>query len=318
MFHSIQFLKKFLLLHLVFYIFNCQLTIPLTYFPFYKYNYSTPSQIMNNLVIQRLYANIDIGTPRKTIQIPIAFESNDFYIGDNPINIYPEDRFSDLKFYDSNSSTLEDVEDDSTGYYYSYNGELFEFATYMRDNFYFNNQIYGIEFYIPVKYREVNSGGIGLKLLPYNNLFDSTPGIERTFFEKLKKKKLINNYFWTIFYNSKETKKEGEATLLLGCLPHEFDGDLGYYKKGSFIEENKKKVNLAVKNQIENKFDMDEIFAYEGNDNSKLINDFPNGNNEYKRVELDYHSGGVNVPKKLQNYYHRVFEAYFASGNCNI
>ena len=317
MFHSNLFLKYFFLLHLLYYILNCQLTIPLTYFPFYKYNSSTPSTIMNNIVIQRLYANIDIGTPRKTIQIPIVFNSNDFFIGDDPKKIYPENRFSDLKFYKSDSTTLEQVEDDSSGEYYSYNGDIFEAGTYNRDNFYFNNQIYGIEFYLPLVYREVNSGGIGFQLYPINELIDSTQDIRRTFFEKLKKKKLINNYFWTVFYISKENQKEGEATLLLGCLPEEFDGDLGYYKKGTFLEENRKTINIPIRSiPIENKFDMDEIYAYEGVDNSKLIDDFPNGNNEYKKVELDYHYGGVKVPNKLQEYYHRVFEVYFSSENC--
>ena len=317
MFHSNHFLKYSFLFHLLYYILNCQLTIPLTYFPFYKYNSSTPSTIMTYIVNQRLYANIDIGTPRNTIQIPIVFNSNDFYIGNDPLKSFPENRFTDLKFYNSNSTTLEEVIDDGTGEYYSYNGELFEAGTYNRDNFYFNNQIYGIEFYLPFSYREVNSGGIGLQLYPADNLHDSTPDIRRTFFEKLKKKKLINNYFWTVFYNSKENKKEGEATLLLGCLPEEFDGDLGYYKKGAFLWENRKTVNLEKKSvPIENLFKMDEIYAYEGVDNSKLIDDFPNGYNDYIKVELDYHSGGVKVPTKLKEYYHRVFEVYFSSENC--
>lgn len=121
---------------------------------------------MKNIVIKRLSANIDIQTPRKKIRISIFFDLNDFYISDNQINSCAEN---------TNSLTLENVEDDITGDYYSYNGELFQFAKYKKDNFYFNNQIYGIKFYLPEIYNEANSGGIVLQLLPYKDIFDSTP-----------------------------------------------------------------------------------------------------------------------------------------------
>lgn len=62
---------------------------------------------------------------------------------------------------------------------------------------------------------------------------------------------------------------------------------------------------------------MDEIFSYQENNNSKLIDDFQNGNNEYLRVELDYQSRGFKAPKKQQSYYHRVFETYFLTEKCN-
>ena len=40
---------------------------------------------MQTFVSTKVYAIIEIGTPKKTIEIPIDFDSNDFYIPDNPI-----------------------------------------------------------------------------------------------------------------------------------------------------------------------------------------------------------------------------------------
>jgi len=316
MLHPIHFFKNFYLLTLSFFLYNCQLKIPFKYFPVYNYNYSSPSQIMESIIQQKLYANIEIGTPKKTIQIPLFFNSNDFYISDCPKKEFESGTFSDLKFYNqSDSTTHEDLDDYDD--YYSYNGELFEMATYHKDRFYFNNNNYELEFYIPISYKEVNSGGIGMLLLPYSELTDSTPNVEKSFFGKLKKKKLINQYYWSIFFNSREYKKEEEGFILLGILPHEIDGDLGLYQKGYFNERYIKTVNMAnIRPYIKNTFEMDMIYAYEGNNKNKVIVDFPSGNNDYRKVELDYHSGGVKAPANLRQYYHRVFEKYFANGEC--
>jgi hypothetical protein len=270
---------------------------------------------MKNIVEQQLYANIEVGTPKKTIQLPLLFGSNDFYIMEQPLKDMPENRFSDIKVYDTNSSTLEEVDEDREDYY-SYNGDMFDFGIYHTDNFYFNNQTYKLEFYLAEKHRVIESGGIGLQLYPSSDTYDSAPNIKFTFLDKLKKQKIIKKYFWTIFYNSKKAKKEEEGTILLGCRPHEFEGDLGFYKKGCFNDSNRKIVNLAVVSPYrKNIIEMDGIYAYEGSNNEKLIEDFPNDNNNF-RIELDYHSGGVKAPNRLKIFYHRIFEEHILSGNC--
>ncbi len=263
--------------------------------------------------MKKLYVNIDIGTPRKTTQLPLEFYSNDFYIGNDALKEMPKDRFIDLKYYDTNSSTLENTDTDE---YYSINGDIFEFGMYKSDNFYFNNQTYKLDFYLAEKFREVNTGGIGLQLYPSNDIYDSTPTIQKTFLGKLKNNKLIKGYYWSIFYNSNDNKKE-EGTLLLGCLPHEFNDSLGSYEKECFNLDNKKSVNFAIPSEFkENKIDMDAVYAYEGSNTEKLIEDFPNGYNDYRRIELDYSSGGVKVPLSLKKYYHRIFEEHISAGNC--
>ena len=82
---NINFIFSFLLNLLLFLDNDCHLIIPLKYYPIYKYNNSNPAEIMQTIVSTKVYAIIEIGTPKKTIEIPIDFDSNDFYISDYPI-----------------------------------------------------------------------------------------------------------------------------------------------------------------------------------------------------------------------------------------
>ena len=127
---------------------------------------------------------------------------------------------------------------------------------------------------------------------------------------------MIKSYYWSIFYNSKEYKQEDKAFILIGCLPEEITNstELGYYKKGYFNPKFKKTVNLKIQNQVQNIFEIDYITAYEGTNQSNIIEAFPSGNTDYKEIEIDYNLGGVKAPKNLRKYYHRVFEPYFFQG----
>lgn len=311
-----KFSKLLIVLNIIIVFSNCQLKIPLKYFPYYKYNDSTPSTIFLGLVMQQLYANIEIGTPKRIIQIPLEFDSNDFYIADSPKNEYESNRFNELMFYNAtSSSTYEANEDDEN--YYAYNGDLFRVGTYQRDKFYFNNKEYTINFYVPIQYNEVNSGGIGMLLLPYTDTIDSTPDPSKTFYEQLRKLGLVKQNYWSIFYNSRENTNEEEGFILLGALPHEIDSYLGYYQKGYFNDTYKRTVSIAeIGKNIKLSFDMDLLYSYEGTNKNKKIEDFSAKLNGYKRIELDYHSGGVIAPGNLRSFYHRVFEEYFSKGEC--
>ena len=88
--------RKIFIFFFLFFQANCELRIPLTYFPKHKYNDSTPSTIMENIIHQRIYANINIGTPIQEIQIPLLFDTNEFIIGDNPKKEFDEISFNDL------------------------------------------------------------------------------------------------------------------------------------------------------------------------------------------------------------------------------
>ena len=318
MINSFQFIKTFFIFCILIISSYSQIKIPLKYYPVNNYNNSTLANRIKNIIQQELYANIEIGTPKRTIQIPLTFESNDFYIVD--ISYYNNEsnsnKFRDIQFYNSsNSTTFTFFEGES----YDYTGDDFQLGSYTQDIFYFNNKKTEMEFYYPLDPQVSESGGIGLQLLPKSNIPDTTPTIERTFLGKLKKKNLIKNYYWTIFYNSKGYKKEEEGFILLGCLPHTINENLGYYKKGYFNEELKKTVSMPdLYPNIENSFDIDLMYAYKGKDENKIIEDFPFGYTDYKRIILDYNSGGVKAPLSLKKYYDRVFEEFIINNKCNI
>ena len=296
-----------LIFQIGFFLSKCQLKIPLTYYPVYKINFTSPLGIMQYLIDQKVYANLEIGEPKITIQIPLNFEVNDFYIIDEVYFNHEEDIYDDINVYDPSKSNTHDIIEE----FNSYQTYYFQSASLYKDNFYFNNKSYELEFYRPFDDSVPESGGIGMNFLfEYS---DATPTKEGTFFGKLKKAKLSNGYYWSIFYNSKNIE-DNRATLLIGILPHELDSDLGYYKKENFTAENKRTVNLEQKSTY--LFKTDYIVAYEGNNKNKLINDFPSGNSDYLNILLDFHSGGIRAPTKLKPFYHRIFEKYLNENLC--
>ena len=114
---------KLLLFFLCFQLNFCYIMIPLKYLPIYKnINYSH-SEIYNSIINTKLYAEIEIGIPKQNIEIPLDFNSNDFYISDIHFkNFYSNDKyFSDIKFYNSSKSisffSLEDIYLDGNNFY---------------------------------------------------------------------------------------------------------------------------------------------------------------------------------------------------------
>ena len=286
---------------------NSQLKIPLTYFPKYKYNTSSVDNIMNNIIFQRIYANIEIGTPKKTIQIPLLFDANEFFIGDNPANHFDKDYFKDLKFYDvEKSETCQKEEDGDEGFC----GVYFMYSTHMNDWIYFGDRKEKFSFYVPYEYYEAVSGGIGMKLNADNQICEKTLLRNRTFFEQVKEKKLINKYDFSIFYESKEYKKEEGAFLLMGDLPHEFNEDLGYYKKGNFDEKNIRNINML--NHV-TKFEIDKIIGFYGKNQNNIIEDFTSNFKSFKIIELDYDNGGIQAPIYIKKFYEKAFEGYLGN-----
>ena len=307
--------NNLLLLNIFLFVYGyCYLIIPLKYYPLYKYNNSDPSDTMQSIVSTKLYSLIDIGTPQKQIEIPLDFKSNDFYISDNPIDIFEQDEinkklYSDIKFYNSLFSSskvpLEDI---------YFDGDNFNFGEYSLESFYFNNKKYEMSFYIPLTLNSPESGGIGLLLISSS---DATPDEKRTFLYILKEKLLINNYFWSIFFNQKEISNEEEGFILIGSLPDQVNSDLGYYKKDYFSNSILENVNAETSRKIIlNKFQIDEILVYEGNNKNKILYDFPVNGTDIKYIELNYHSRGVQAPYILLKKYEEVFEEFISKNEC--
>ena len=285
------------------------LKIPLTYFPTHKYNDSTLSNKVDNIILQRVYAIIDIGTPKASIHLPLLFGTNEFFIADNPKYNYKEKDFNDLNFYNvDKSSTNKEGDDVVDG---ECCGDYFGYCLFKKDVFYFNDKSYIIEFFegYALKY-PISPGGIGMKLDYHGHYCDNALTRARTFFDKMKKLNLINSYDWSIFFNNKEYKKEDTGFLLMGSLPHEVGSDLGYYNKENFNEKYIKKVNMK---SVETKFEIDKIFAYYGTDKNNTIKNFTSK----KVVELDYHLGGVRAPFNLLEYFENAFQNYITKGICS-
>jgi hypothetical protein len=264
--------------------------IPLKYLPIYKnINYSH-SEIYNSIINTKLYAELEIGIPKQNIEIPLDFNSNDFYISDIHFkNFYSNDKyFSDIKFYNSSKSisffSLEDIYLDGNNFY---------LGEYSKDIFYFNETKTYLEFYLPIKLKKIESGGIGLLLntLAFNS--------ERTFLKILKNKNLIENYYWSILYF------DDNIFLLIGIFPHAFYYKLHNYTNSEFDDSNNimKAINADVQNGIiKNIINTNKITIYQ---NGKEYN-FEN----IKKVELNYHSGGVEAPIILLPIFEKVFEEY--------
>ena len=160
---------KYIFPFLFFHYIYCYLEIPLKYLPIYKCTNSTPNDIYNSIINIKLYTELSVGTPKQSIEIPLDFTSNDFYISDNPIEYFNKNNnlFSNIHFFDSTKSIslfpLEDIYLDGNNFY---------LGEYSQDVFYLNNNTKTkLEFYLPIKLKKAESGGIGLLL--YTPKFNS-------------------------------------------------------------------------------------------------------------------------------------------------
>ena len=309
------YLKMIIIIYLLLALSNCYLILPLNFMPVYKNEENTPSLIMRNLVYTKVYANLEVGTPKESIQIPIEFESNDFYISENAREKflkYP-DKWDEIKFFNStNSKTCEKVEEEE------YDGDNFDKSQYYKDIFYFNEKNVELEFYLPENIKTAESGGIGLELWPIYTMTNSTIDEKRTFLKKLKNNGLINEYYWSVFYNSKNyTDKNG--FILLGPLPHNLNKDLGYYNKEYFDQDYLNYVFADIwVDRIKYRFQFDEVYAYKGNDKeNKIIDkDLPMNSSRILNVELEYNFGGIQASNRFLPYFKKYFEEYITRGEC--
>jgi len=289
--------------------------IPLKYMPVYKINDTTPSSIMRNIIYTKAYASLDLGSPKQSIQIPLDFDSNDFYISEHGKYEFSREpsKFADLKFYNSSSSnSCEKVEEKI------YDGDNFDYSSYYKDIFYFGEKEVELEFYLPIILKHPESGGIGLQLWPKLEETTSTVDDKRTFLRKLKNNKLIDEYYWSIFYDSKDYNKK-EGFILIGSLPHNLDIDLGYYKKEYFNSTYMKNINAEIwVDLLKYRFKVDDIYAFEGNNKEKKINViiFPENATNLKTIELDYHFSGIQISNRFQNYFEKYFEEYITNEEC--
>ena len=304
MMHIRNFLKNYFLFNILFLLSNSIIKIPLNFYPKDNINFSDTSGVMEYYIDQLAYANFEIGSKRQKVQIPLKFDTNDFYIVDNSSFEYDPKKFSGYKMYDSDSSeTHYIIEEDLI------NGDAFELANYHKDDFYFNDKKYSLDFYLTISYDGHDSGGIGMQLYPSSDIPSSSKEVKMTFLEKLKIIGLYEKKIWTIFYNFEENVLKDEGFILIGGFPDELNSSLGYYKK-DFFKGMKRNVNMPLsQNQFVFGFEINSIYGYKGKED-EIIDDFPNGSTSFKNLQLIYDSGGIYLPKSFHIYYTRIFEQY--------
>ena len=259
----------------------CYLIIPLKYLPIYNINNSSHSEIYNSIINTKIYAQIEMGIPKQSIEIPLDFNSNDFYISDILFKSSNNKLYnSNIKYYNSSISIslfpLEDIYLDGNNFY---------LGEYSKDIFYFNDTKYELEFYSPIKLKKIESGGIGLLLntLSYNS--------DRTFLKRIKEKGLIEDYYLSIIYN------DDNVSLIIGKLPHELNDITNI---NDFNIDNLKYTNAEIQNGIiKNILHIDNIII---NQNNKIYT-----LEEIQKIELDYHLGGIELPIILLPIYDNFF-----------
>ena len=152
---------------------------------------------------------------------------------------------------------------------------------------------------MPIKLKKIDSGGIGLLLNTIS--FNS----ERTFLKILKNKNLIENYYWSILYLN------NNISLLIGDFPDKVDYKLYNCTNNKFdsSNENIKVINAEIQNGIIKMIiNINKFSIYK----DKTVYNFE----DIKKVELNYHSGGVEAPIILLPIYEKVFDEYIFNKKC--
>ena len=281
-----KYILQFLFLYNVF----CYLEIPIKYLPIYQSINSNPQDIYNSIINTKLYAELEIGTPKQNIEIPLDFCTNDFYISEPKEYFNINNKlFSEIKFYNSSKSIslfpIEDIYLDGNNFY---------LGEYSQDIFYFNNNTkINLEFYLPIKLKKAESGGIGLLL--YSSSFNS----DRTFLKCIKKKGLIDNYFWNIIYNK---NNNDNISILFGNSP---------YDKNDEALIDIKTAQYEIENDIvKYSINIDNVIIYKNKNNIEYNLD------KIEKIELNYNSGGIKLPMNLLNIYEKHFENFIKKKYC--
>ena len=197
-------MNKFII-QILFLIYNCNIVV----FPFRSVN--NADNIYNNFFEKELYTEISIGSPPQKININININNFNSYIGPNicyknSISYY---NYSNSKYFFLTPSVLEE-----DGFYQlgdaAYVKEMFSFynCTDLKNNvtniileFLYKN------FYSYQKNIEV-CGILGLGIKKRND----EPGFE-SFVSVLKKRKLINCYYWTYIFFNKDRENEPKRII---------------------------------------------------------------------------------------------------------
>ena len=279
----------------------CFIKIPLKFYPSQIFNVSNPKNTFNNMVMQQLYAKIDIGTPKQTIFLPLELERNDFYISKYDSYSFNEkyNKYNLKNFQEASSSSFYLTNEDQEDIYY---GTNFLLAFKAKDLFFFDDKKTELEFYSADTLNDILPGEIGLQLDPIDDLNTAFDSREKCFMKKLKNNGMINNYVWTILYNNDNNNKDVDAYLYIGDYLHDIDPSSLNLNNMKFKKDSLSSVHGSMfQRTFLPQFEMNKLILYKGNDENNIINEIKLGKN-YLRVKLDFNLCGIQASEIVRTY----------------
>ena len=292
---------SFIFLQFLFFSFSdCYLKIPLKFYPCQIFNESNPSNTFSNLVMQHLYAKIDIGTPKQTIYLSLEPEKNEFYITKYDAFVSDEKyaAFNFKNFKEDSSSSFYYTNEDMDNVYY---GTNFLLALLAKDLFFFGDKKTELEFYYADGLSEKVPGELGLQIDPIDDLNTAFDVADKSFLKKIKNCGVINNYVWTIMYND-DNDKNVDAYLYIGDYLHNIESNDLTLKYTKFKQDSLNSINTYIyQKTVTTEFEMNKLYLYKGDNPKEIIKDIKYGKN-YLRVKLDYNLNGIQASEIIRPY----------------
>ena len=291
----------FIFLQFLFFSFSdCYLKIPLKFYPCQIFNESNPANTFSNLVMQHLYAKIDIGTPKQTIYLSLEPEKNEFYITKYDAFVSDEKyaAFNFKNFKEDSSSSFYYTNEDMDNVFY---GTNFLLALLAKDLFFFGDKKTELEFYYADGLSEKVPGELGLQIDPIDDLNTAFDVADKSFLKKIKNCGVINNYVWTIMYND-DNDKNVDAYLYIGDYLHNIESNDLTLKYTKFKQDSLNSINTYIyQKTVTTEFEMNKLYLYKGDNPKDIIKDIKYGKN-YLRVKLDYNLNGIQASEIIRPY----------------
>jgi hypothetical protein len=324
--------KKCIFIFLLFIKFNCRIIIPFKYLPIKNYNLETPKEIMSKYISEKIYINLEIGSPKQEVQIPIKFDENILYIQNNAKN----NNITSKKFDDSKSNTFKtisesvesDYEHDLDFNMFHNCSDIFYFLENSKKNKYNSNIEFTFRYVFDGKSDLI--GGFGLQIYPAKGDENNIPCHLKIY----KEKNINNNYVWSIFFTKEGNNNGDEGYLLLGDYPHNIDYNLGFYDPYEFDVNNYRTILDHSSQKIMNyEIQMTQIYFYnKKGDKDKTDQHFFNDLNiddfindiiipqvsVFYVTKFDFNFGGILIPEYFNAYLEEVFNPYIKEGKCFI
>ena len=309
---------------------QCKVIIPFKYISQENPNGQTPKEIMNYYLKQTINLNMEIGSPKQEVQIPLGFQESDIYIVDQEHLREPSIK---NKIFDNKKSSSYNLL--STDIEYAYNDEysMYQDAS---DVFHFYKDLDKKEYVdAKMKFRLAfitgtdEPGRFGLQIYSKDEDDSKVPCPLRI----LRENNINDNYLWSIHFNKKENEADDEGYLLLGEFPHDLKNSIGIYDTYEFNKENYKTLfDISNSKTMNNEIQMSNIFFYnvKGKKDSTKQKKFNDLQDEdlFKGIiipqvtlsyvtKFDFNLGGIIIPEFFSAYLKQnVFDSFVKEAKC--